>query len=131
MSHEREESGVLIMEKTTTAERLKQIMRDDDLTQADIVKKCRPFCEKFGLKMNRSDISQYISGRVEPKQNKLYIISKALNVSEAWLMGFDVPRERKEENNEPRVLPLDDLTEAEIKEIIAYKQFIINRRGLV
>ena len=41
-----------------------------------------------------SDISQYCSGKTEPNQEKLFILGNALNVSEAWLMGFDVPMER-------------------------------------
>ena len=44
--------------------------------------------------MNKSDISQYVSGKVEPSQDKLVILGMALNVSEAWLMGFDVPPQR-------------------------------------
>lgn len=40
--------------------------------------------------MNKSDISQYVSGKVEPNQDKLYILSNALNVREAWLMGYDI-----------------------------------------
>jgi transcriptional regulator with XRE-family HTH domain len=43
----------------------------------------------------KSAISQYISGAFEPKQDRIYIIAKALNVSEAWLMGYDVPMERQ------------------------------------
>ena len=45
-------------------------------------------------KIPKSAISQYISGAFEPKQDRIYIISKALNVSEAWLMGYDVPMDR-------------------------------------
>ena len=92
------------MEKKTIADRLKQISEEDGLRHVDIAEKCRPLCSQFGLKMNRSDISQYISGRAEPKQNKIYIIAKALNVSEAWLMGFDVPKERPKEDPEPGAL---------------------------
>ena len=44
--------------------------------------------------MNKSDISQYVSGKVEPNQNKLFILGQALNVNESWLMGFDVPMDR-------------------------------------
>ena len=47
--------------------------------------------------MNKSDISQYVSGLVEPGQEKLFILGKALNVSEVWLMGYDVPRQRTED----------------------------------
>ena len=57
-------------------------------------------------------ISQYISGAYEPKQDRIYLISKALNVSEAWLMGLDVPMERQEFKKN---IPTDkkDLTDGE------------------
>jgi transcriptional regulator with XRE-family HTH domain len=42
----------------------------------------------------KSSMSLYLSGAYEPKQDRIYLISKALNVSEAWLMGYDVPMSR-------------------------------------
>ena len=42
----------------------------------------------------KSSISQYLSGINAPRQDRLYILSKVLNVSEAWLMGYDVPMQR-------------------------------------
>jgi len=53
--------------------------------------------QEFMELMNKSDISQYVSGKVEPNQRKLFVLGKALNVSEAWLMGYDVSRERNNE----------------------------------
>lgn len=47
--------------------------------------------------IGKSAISQYISGKYEPKQVAIHKIAKALNVSEAWLMGYDVPMQRVEE----------------------------------
>lgn len=49
-------------------------------------------CNKTGI--SKSLMSQYVSGLCLPKQNNLYLIAKALNVSETWLMGFDVSMER-------------------------------------
>lgn len=47
------------------------------------------------LEIPKSAISQYLSGYRNIKDSKrLYIIAKYLDVSEAWLMGFDVPMER-------------------------------------
>lgn len=47
------------------------------------------------LKIPKSAISQYLSGNRTIKDSKrLYIIAEYLDVSEAWLMGFDVPMER-------------------------------------
>lgn len=76
--------------RVTTGERLKQIMAERGLRQADIVRLCQPYAEKYKTRIGRSDISQYISGLYEPSQNKLFILGLALNVNEAWLMGFDV-----------------------------------------
>ena len=47
------------------------------------------------LKIPKSAISQYLSGyRTIKDSERLYIIAEYLDVSEAWLMGFDVPMER-------------------------------------
>ena len=43
----------------------------------------------------KSSLSLYLSGAYEPKQDRVYDMAKALNVDEAWLMGYDVPMERQ------------------------------------
>lgn len=78
----------------TTAERINQIMEEENLRQADILERAKPICKKYGGKLTRQDLSQYVSGKVEPRQDKLFILAAALDVSEPWLMGYDVPRER-------------------------------------
>lgn len=82
------------MKNENTAIRLKKIMEDKNLRQTDILNLAIPFCNMYNVKMNKSDISQYCAGKTEPNQKKLFVLGKALNVSEAWLMGFDVPMER-------------------------------------
>ena len=82
------------MKKANTAIRLKEVVEKRNLRQIDILNLTAPYCEKYNIKMNKSDISQYCSGKAEPNQDKLYVLGEALNVSEAWLMGFDVPMER-------------------------------------
>jgi len=104
-----------MVEKTaTTAERLRYIIEVENMKQADILERCLPYLEQFKVKMNRSDISQYIAGKAAPKQNKLYILARALNVSEAWLMGYDVDMERKER---PEPTSPDDVYRKEINDI--------------
>lgn len=71
--------------KDSFASRMRKAMEIRDMKQADLV-------EITGL--SKSAISQYYSGIYEPKQKALYKIAKALNVNEAWLMGYDVPMER-------------------------------------
>ncbi|MDO4307240.1 MAG: hypothetical protein Q4C77_10415 [Eubacteriales bacterium] len=82
------------MERENTSIRLKKIMSDRNLRQVDILELCKPYCAKYNIKLGRNDLSQYVSGKVEPGQKKLTILGMALNVNEAWLMGFDVPMER-------------------------------------
>lgn len=102
------------MKKCTTSERLQQIMQTRGLKQVDILKLAKPFCIKYGVKLGRNDLSQYVSGKVEPGQYKLYILGQALNVNEAWLMGYDVPMERANSindsaNNESNLSEYDNI----------------------
>ena len=70
--------------KESISARIKTAMEIRNLKQVDLV-------EKTGL--SKSGISQYISGRNLPKQKAIYLLSQALHVEEAWLMGYDVPME--------------------------------------
>lgn len=70
----------------TTAKRLKEGMELRCLKQSDMV-------ERTGI--SKGALSSYLSGRYVPKQNNIYLLAKALNVNEAWLMGADVPMEKQ------------------------------------
>ncbi len=80
--------------ESTTAARLKQIMMERGLTQADVIKLSEPLCKVHNVKMNKSSLSQYCNGKCEPLQDKIYVLARALDVSEGWLMGYNVPRRR-------------------------------------
>lgn len=69
------------------AERIKKALEIKGMKQSDL---------RRLTKIPKSSMSQYMSGDYEPKQDRIYLIAKALNVSEAWLMGYDVPMERQE-----------------------------------
>lgn len=64
----------------TTKDRLHEVMDRYNLRAIDIA-------ERSGL--TRGAISQYLSGKVTPKQDKIYLLAKALNVSPSYLMGID------------------------------------------
>lgn len=84
---------------TTFKERLKEAIALKGVTQAEI-------CEV--TKIPKSALSSYITGKYEAKQDRVYILAKYLNVSEAWLMGCDVPMERATKTSEPaKADPLD------------------------
>ena len=77
-----------------TSIRLQKYMKITGLKQVDILERCKPYCDKYNVKMGKSLLSQYVSGAFEPKQKNLTILAQALDVSEVWLMGYDVPMER-------------------------------------
>lgn len=41
-------------------------------------------------------ISYYLADKSTPKADRLHILARALDVSEAWLMGYDVPMQRED-----------------------------------
>ena len=49
--------------------------------------------DKTGI--DKGQISSYLSGKYKPKQENLSLLAAALDVSEYWLMGLDVPMERE------------------------------------
>ena len=108
------------MEKVTTGTRLRQIMQERGLKQIDIVRLCAPLAREAGMSMGRSAISQYVSDKVLPAQRQLTVLGKALNVSEAWLMGYDVDRDRNARHNETAP-PVITLTPHEITLVEAYR----------
>lgn len=70
----------------TLSERLRQILSIRGVKQVDVI-------ESTGI--TKGALSSYITGRYVPKQDKIYILAKYFDVSEAWLMGYDVPMERR------------------------------------
>lgn len=78
---------------TTCSERIKESMKSLELSQAEL-------CRRTGI--SKGALSSYISGRYEPKQKTVYLLAKALNVNESWLMGYDVSKSREYKiNNQP------------------------------
>ncbi|EOS8042902.1 helix-turn-helix domain-containing protein [Enterococcus faecium] len=73
-------------------------MSERNLKQVDILNMSLPLQKETGIKMSKSHLSQYVNGKSSPDQHKLYLLAKTLNVSEAWLLGYDVPKEDKKNN---------------------------------
>lgn len=92
------------MNKVTTAERLKEYMNQNGLKQKDILSKALPYCKKYNIRLGKNDISQYVSGKVEPGQKKLSILAKALDVNPVWLMGYDIPSKSHIEEDKSYIL---------------------------
>ena len=75
----------------TPAERLKEALALKNMKSIEL-------SEKSGV--NRPSISCYLAGKYDPKQSALYRMSKALDVNEMWLAGYDVPMERPPEQKQ-------------------------------
>ena len=68
-------------------------MQSRGLKQIDILELCAPICEREGIQLKKNDISQYVSGKVAPRQDKLSVLAEALEVSEVWLLGYGADAE--------------------------------------
>lgn len=90
--------------KNTMGSRLKQIMDEKGLKQIDIINRTLPFQKKFNVRMSKSDLSQYVNDKVDPRQDKIFLLANALNVNEAWLMGYEVPRERADNKDKVNIV---------------------------
>ncbi|MGI1734934.1 helix-turn-helix domain-containing protein [Streptococcus uberis] len=93
--------------KSTTSERLRQLMSERNLRQVDILNLSQKYQKELGIKMGKSALSQYISGKSVPDQNKLVLLGRTLGVSETWLMGYDVPKERNDINADAKEQTID------------------------
>lgn len=81
---------------STTSIRLQKIMKKRNIKQADLARLTG---------VSRGAVSNYVLGRYEPKADIINKFAKALNCSEMWLWGYDVPEERQESvpADEPRL----------------------------
>ena len=77
--------------------RLAEALSIRDMKQVELA-------EKTGL--SASQINSWLNHRWQPKQTALHLMAKALDVSEMWLAGCDVPMERPPEQKK-----MDDLAE--------------------
>lgn len=83
----------------TFAQRLTQALEIRNITAAELSRR---------LGLNEGTISNYKKGVYEPKQRRLDSISKALDVSIPWLMGYDVPfASRGSESNTDSIFSSD------------------------
>ena len=73
--------------------------------------------QKSGV--NKSLISKYLKGTVEPKQSTIYALARALRVSPAWLLGYE------DQMVEVEQLDLTTLSESNKIRIKAYYDALI------
>ena len=92
---------------STFSERLDQLLSVFDISRSELARRTN---------ISKSSITHYLRGDWEAKQDKVYAIARAMNISEAWLMGYDVPMER--DSNKKASAPESPKTDARLDKII-------------
>lgn len=75
------------MERVELKDRLVEAMKIRGMSATDLV-------ELTGIP--KTTISYYRNGKTVPRSDKLYLIAQALDVNEAWLLGYDVAIHRSD-----------------------------------
>jgi len=118
------------MKKAELKDRLQEALSIRDKKAVDLVR---------DLKIPKSAISQYLSGKSQKMDSeRLYAICKYLDVSEPWMMGYDVSIERNMEKKNNAIADIvvrmrtdedflslvESLNELDAEKIVAFKQLI-------
>ena len=101
------------------AKRIRKALSIRNMTQSEL---CRR------TKIATSAMSEYLKGLYDPKQDKIYIMSEALNVDPVWLMGFDVPMEKDDKKRSPHE---PTLTEGEQLVLELFRQISEDQQPMV
>ncbi len=118
--------------KVSTGIRLKQLMLEKGLKQVDVINRSKNLQKELGIKLGKSTLSQYVNDVQSPDQDRIYLLAKFFDVSEPWLMGFDVPKERIPDNERTtkNLLPVSRLVKIPILGDIACGDPIIAEENI-
>lgn len=73
-----------MIQKEVFSERLKAAIKKQNLKQIDLVRAA----QAQGIKLGKSHVSQYVSGKTVPRTDILLFLAKTLQVEEEWLIGI-------------------------------------------
>lgn len=94
--------------------RIRKALSIRNMTQTEL-------CAK--TKISKSSLSEWLSGKHEPKQDKLFLLAQALNVDPVWLWGHDVPMEKTAQPEQKKIPPTEDnLSEGEKLVVELFRQ---------
>lgn len=80
-----------LQKASTISERLQIAMEKRKIKQIDLARVAD---------VNQGALSRYLKGSYEPKSATIYKLALALDVSDMWLEGYDVPMERSQKQKE-------------------------------
>lgn len=76
-------------------DRLREALADNNMKPIELAERAD---------VPKSMVSYYLAGKSVPKADRVYKMAQVLGVSEAWLLGYDVPRVRTEEQKKNDIL---------------------------
>ena len=87
------------MESSIFANRFRQALEEKHLKQIELVR----LAQEQGIKLGKSQLSQYLSGKTLPRKNILRFLADTLNTTPEWLLGQEsiekeIPEKGSEEN---------------------------------
>ena len=103
------------MDNSTFAERLRQALEEAGLKQADVIRRA----QASGARLGRSQLSQYLSGKNEPRPDTMDFLAQALGVDAGWLAtgepanpGLLSPKTEPAPTSAPASSPKSDNTQS-------------------
>ena len=83
------------MESSIFTERFQELLKQKNIKQVDLIR----IAEENGVKLGKSQISQYVSGKTLPRKDMLQFLARVLETDASWLSG---EAEAAQENTRPR-----------------------------
>lgn len=102
------------MENTIFSTRLKMLMKEKNIKQIELVH----MAEEKGIKLGKSHISQYVSGKTVPRKEILAFLADALDSAPEWLIGKDESAQEKLSDLESSNLASEKMREIDVKSSI-------------
>lgn len=116
------------MKKENVQIRLKRFMKEKSLRQVDVMKLSEPWQEELGIKMSKTQLSNYINGKSKPNCDEVVLLSKTLGISRLWLLGYDIPPYPSELNSKsPSFIEevnktMEQLAESEQEKVLIFSK---------
>lgn len=101
-------------------ERLQEALKVRNMTAADLSR-------QSGI--DKGSLSNYLKGKFIPKQSKIDAMARALGVSPAWLLGYDVEMNKFDITvaNDNIMTILENLSQEDREKVTDYAKFLLSK----
>ena len=101
-------------------ERLQEALQVRNMTAAELSRQSR---------IDKGSLSNYLKGKFIPKQSKIDAMARALGVSPAWLLGYDVEMNKIDISvaNDNIMTILENLSQEDREKVTDYAKFLLSK----